>query len=144
MSKKYHVYIGRWQSPHLGHKWIIDRSLEQDKPVLILIRDVETDEKNPFSAEEVKAMLYNAFWNEINVGMVKLQIIPDIASVNYGRGVGYDVICHEGAAPEHIKAISATEIRRKMSEGDDSWKECVIPGAVEWLEKNGKQAAKSS
>ena len=36
---------------------------------------------------------------------VKVIIIPDIESVNYGRGVGYDIIEH--IPPEDIKKISA-------------------------------------
>ena len=39
-------------------------------------------------------------------------IIPDIESVNYGRGVGYDVIEH--TPPEDIKEISATKIRKQL------------------------------
>jgi hypothetical protein len=39
-------------------------------------------------------------------------IIPDIDSVNFGRGVGYDVIEHE--PPTEVKEISATKIREQM------------------------------
>jgi hypothetical protein len=41
-------------------------------------------------------------------------IIPDIDSVNFGRGVGYDVIEHE--PPTEVKEISATKIREQMRE----------------------------
>ena len=41
---------------------------------------------------------------------VKVIIIPDIESVNYGRGVGYDIIEH--VPPTDIGEISATEIRK--------------------------------
>ena len=44
--------------------------------------------------------------------MVRVIIIPDIESVNYGRGVGYEIIEHE--PPAQIKRISATEIRSNM------------------------------
>jgi hypothetical protein len=48
-----------------------------------------------------------------------LSIIPDIESVNYGRGVGYDVIYHE--PPEEVARISGTAIRQKYidSNGDE-------------------------
>jgi hypothetical protein len=36
-------------------------------------------------------------------------IIPDIESINFGRGVGYDVIEH--IPPADIAEISATKIR---------------------------------
>ena len=48
----------------------------------------------------------------INEGVVKVIIIPDIESVNYGRGVGYEIIEHQ--PPEQIKRISTTEIRSNM------------------------------
>ena len=38
--------------------------------------------------------------------------MPDIESINYGRGVGYDIIEH--FPPEKVKKISATEIRKKI------------------------------
>jgi hypothetical protein len=52
----------------------------------------------------------------ISEGRVKLTIIPDIESINWGRGVGYDLIEH--VPPQDIHDISATKIREKMkSEG---------------------------
>lgn len=39
-------------------------------------------------------------------------IIPDIESVNYGRGVGYEIIEH--IPPNEIREISATSIRDQM------------------------------
>jgi hypothetical protein len=43
-------------------------------------------------------------WDKILVS-----IIPDIESINYGRGVGYDVIYHE--PPADVAVISGTAIR---------------------------------
>ena len=43
---------------------------------------------------------------------VKVMIIPDIESVNYGRGVGYGIIEH--VPPTDIEKISATQIRKDM------------------------------
>jgi hypothetical protein len=43
---------------------------------------------------------------------VKIIIIPDIESVNIGRGIGYDVIEH--VPPQEIHDISATQIREQM------------------------------
>ena len=39
-------------------------------------------------------------------------IIPDIESVNYGRGVGYSVIEH--IPPSDVSEISATKIREQL------------------------------
>lgn len=132
MSKpKYHTFVGRWQSPHLGHKWLINKHLSKNEPVLIMVRDVEADEKNPFTAQEVVEMLNCAFKSEIEKDLVKIIIIPDIYSINYGRGVGYAVVEHK--PNEKIKAISATEIRRKIRAGESGWQEMVMPGVEEFL-----------
>ena len=50
----------------------------------------------------------------VEKGRVKLMIIPDIESVNYGRDVGYDIIEH--IPPQEIKKISGTDIRRSLNE----------------------------
>ena len=133
MKPKYHAYFGRWQSPHIGHKWLIDQHLSKNEKVLIFIRDVDIDEKNPFTAEEVKEMLGLAFEKEISNGLVRLEISPDIFSLNIGRGVGYDVVEHK--PNDEIKSISATEIRRKIRENEDGWREMVIPGVEDFLIK---------
>jgi hypothetical protein len=48
----------------------------------------------------------------IQDGKVIVTIIPDIESINYGRGVGYDIIEH--IPPAEIGEISATSIREQM------------------------------
>jgi hypothetical protein len=107
--KKYALYIGRWQNWHKGHEWLINQQLQKGKNVWVAIRDVEVDENNPKTAQEVFQMLIQEpFFNE-NFNKILLSIIPDIESVNYGRGVGYDVIYHE--PPTDIGQISGTAIR---------------------------------
>lgn len=109
MSKKYAMYIGRWQNWHKGHEWLIRQQLDQGKNVWVAIRDVEVDANNPKTAQEVFQMLtQEPFFNE-NFDKIFLSIIPDIESVNYGRGVGYDVIYHE--PPADVAVISGTAIR---------------------------------
>ncbi len=111
-GKQYSMFIGRWQPWHPGHRWLIDQRLNEDKNVLICIRDIEPDEKNPWSAIEVMSNLYNELANLIEADRVKVMIIPDIESVNFGRGVGYDIIEHE--PPTEVKEISATKIREQL------------------------------
>ena len=48
----------------------------------------------------------------IQEGRIFISIVPDIESVNYGRGVGYDVIEH--VPPSDINEVSATKIRAEM------------------------------
>jgi len=110
------MFIGRWQPWHQGHRWLIDQRLNDGKNVLIYIRDVEPNEKQPWTAQEVLINLSNELKDLIQEGKIKIIIIPDVESINYGRGVGYDVIEH--IPPSDIHDISATKIREKMrSEG---------------------------
>lgn len=109
MSKKYALFIGRWQNWHKGHEWLINQQLEKEKNVWVAIRDVEVDENNPKTAQEVfQNLIQEPFFNN-NFDKILLSIIPDIESINYGRGVGYDVIYHE--PPEEVAKISGTSIR---------------------------------
>ena len=109
---KYSMYIGRWQPWHQGHRWLIDQRLDDGKNVLICIRDIEPDEKNPWTSKEVEANLQIELKDLVEQGRVKIITIPDIESINIGRGVGYDLIEH--CPPDQIKDISATSIRNKM------------------------------
>ena len=109
---KYSMYIGRWQPWHQGHRWLIDQRLDDGKNVLICIRDIEPDEKNPWTSKEVEANLQIELKDLIKQGKVKIVIIPDIESINIGRGVGYDIIEH--VPPEEIRDVSATNIRKQM------------------------------
>lgn len=112
MSKQYSMFIGRWQPWHQGHRWLIDQRLNNGKNVLICIRDIEPSEKQPWTADEVMLNLSEELEDLLNEGRIKIIKIPDVESVNYGRGVGYEVIEH--IPPENIKEISATKIRAKM------------------------------
>ena len=123
MSKKYAMYIGRWQNWHKGHEWLINQQLEKGKNVWVAIRDVPTDENNPKTAHRVFLdLLEEPFFIE-NTDRILISIIPDIESVNWGRGVGYEV--NEFYPPEDIKMISATFIRNSIKEGNDEWKQYV-------------------
>ncbi len=50
---QYSLFIGRWQPWHDGHQWLIDQRLKQGKNVCIAIRDVEPNENQPWTAEEI-------------------------------------------------------------------------------------------
>lgn len=116
--KKYAMFIGRWQTWHAGHEWLIRQQLDKGKDVWVAIRDVPQDENNPKTAHEVLRDLTNEPFFQNNWDKIYLSIIPDIESVNYGRAVGYEVIYHE--PPKEIEAISGTAIRKKYidSNGD--------------------------
>ena len=109
---KYSMFIGRWQPWHDGHRWLIDQRLNEGKSVLICIREVSKDDKNPYDPVDVKKNIEKELQDLVESGKVKVIIIPDIESVNYGRGVGYEIIEH--TPPTEIGNISATKIRKKL------------------------------
>jgi len=111
-SGKYAMFIGRWQVWHSGHRWLIDQALNEGKKVLLCIRDVEPDEKNPWTAYQIFLNLSRELADLVNEGKIRIEMIPDIESINIGRGVGYDVIEH--VPPQEIHDISATKIREQM------------------------------
>jgi len=62
-----------------------------------------------YAQEVFQELIKVPFFNE-NFDKILLSIIPDIESVNYGRGVGYEVIYHN--PPSDIESISGTKIRQ--------------------------------
>ena len=111
-EKKYSVFFGRWQPFHKGHYWLINERLKEGKNVWVAIRDVKPDEKNPWTAQEILMNLSEELKELIEEGKIFISIVPDIESINYGRGVGYDIIEH--VPPKEIGDMSATSIREQM------------------------------
>lgn len=111
-GKQYSMVVGRFQPFHDGHKWLMNQCLDEGKNVLICIRDIEPDDKNPYTSEEVYTNVSQELSELIGEGKVKVIIIPDIESVNFGRGVGYDIIEH--IPPQEVGNISATKIREQL------------------------------
>ena len=115
------LFVGRWQPFHNGHKWLIGQKLEQEIPVLIAVRNVAPDEKNPLTTAQTVEILEKMYAS----AAVEIIVIPDIESVNFGRTVGYEI--NEFEPPENIGGISATEIRRDLKTKSDGWKEKIDP-----------------
>jgi cytidyltransferase-like protein len=111
-ENKFALFIGRWQPFHDGHQWLINQQLVKGNNVCIAIRDVEQDEKNIWTSEEIQVMLEERFKDEIMLGKIKVICIPDIDSINIGRDVGYDIIEHK--PPHVIGEISGTKIREEL------------------------------
>ena len=110
------LFIGRWQPLHPGHKWLFNQKLDENIPILIAVRDTPVNDSNPFSTNDVISNLRKEYHEEVKSGMVKVISIPDIESVNYGRGVGYEI--NEFVPPDDISKISATRIREKLKKND--------------------------
>ena len=113
------IFVGRWQPLHLGHMELFNQKLNAGIPLLIMVRDLAPDERNPFTTEQTVAMLEKVYAGK----EVKVMVIPDIESVNWGRGVGYEL--NEFIPAANLAAVSATAIRNGIKEGNDEWKSVV-------------------
>ena len=115
-DSQWSLFIGRWQPLHEGHKELFRQVISEGGKVCVAIRDGEVNEKNPFSPFQVMSNIFDEMKDEVEEGTLKVIIIPDICSVDFGRGVGYDIIEH--IPPPEVAEISATKIREQMkSEG---------------------------
>ena len=98
------------QPLHKGHLWLINQRLKEGKNICLTIRDVEPNE-NQLQMNQIEEMIHEGELKDlIQDGRVVTTIIPDIESINYGRGVGYEVIEH--FPPDEIKEISANFYKR--------------------------------
>lgn len=86
--------------------------------MLVMVRDVPPDDANPLTAAEAAELIRKRFGDRVEV-----MVIPDVESVNYGRGVGYEV--NEWIPPEATASISGTELRARLRTGDESWMELI-------------------
>ena len=129
-DRKRAVFIGRYQPYHYGHINLIQQKLDEGIPVLIMIRDIEADERNPFTTEQTVEIV--KMYHDSKGEDVEVMIIPDIESVNYGRGVGYEI--NEYTPTEEIGRISATDIRNSIKSGNEDWKEMVDPSIHEIIQ----------
>jgi phosphopantetheine adenylyltransferase len=115
-DNQWSLFIGRWQPLHTGHKELFRQVISEGGKVCVAIRDGEVNEKNPFSPFQVMDNIFNEMQAEVEADKLKVIIIPDICSIEFGRGVGYDIIEH--IPPPEVAEISATKIREQMkSEG---------------------------
>ena len=133
-DKQYAIFIGRFQPLHNGHIALFRQKLDAGIPLLIMVRDLQPDERNPFTTEQTVKMLKKVFKGQD----VKVMIIPDIESVNWGRGVGYEL--NEFVPPADLGAVSATAIRNGIKDGNAEWKKMVDPiihkDIIKYLKEN--------
>lgn len=120
-SKKYAIFIGRFQPYHNGHTDLVQQKLDQGVPALIMVRDIKPDAKNPFTTEQTMNMIKK--YHSAKGQDVEVISIPDIESVNYGRGVGYEI--NEYTPPDAVGFVSATAIRESVATGDNRWRDMV-------------------
>ena len=107
--------LGRWQPWHGGHQKLFEETLKRAEQVLIMVRDVQGVDDNPFDFETVKANIEKALVDY--EGKYKIILVPNITNICYGRGVGYKI--EEIVLDEETQKISATKIRQQMRDHGD-------------------------
>ena len=100
--------LGRWQPWHDGHQKLFEEILKKTGQVLIMVRDVQGVDDNPFDFETVKKNIEARLDKDYKD---KFKIIC------YGRGVGYKI--EEIVLDEETQKISATKIRKQMRDSGD-------------------------
>ena len=107
ISNRHDCFIGRWVYFHSGHEAIIRKVWEKNRRrVLILIMDTE----EATTAQE-REMAIGDRLKELGIPHA-IRIIPPIASVNWGRKVGYERNYID--VDEATQAISATKIGEEL------------------------------
>lgn len=87
------------------------------KPVLILIMDAEEEPRASRRADVISTVLSERSIPHETV------VIPPIASINWGRNVGYET--NYINVDPRIQQISGTDIREKIRNGNHDWKQSV-------------------
>ena len=72
---------------------------------------MQTDDSNPYTANQVKENLEKEL--RYNAGKVKIEIVPNIINITYGRDVGYKI--EQEQFDKSIEDISATKIRAEQN-----------------------------
>jgi phosphopantetheine adenylyltransferase len=103
--------LGRWQPFHDGHYKLFQEIHKKTGQVLIMVRDVQGVDDNPFDFETVKKNIEEKLNPEFE-GQFKVILVPNITNICYGRGVGYKI--EEIVLDEETQKISATNIRQQM------------------------------
>jgi adenylyl-sulfate kinase len=122
------LFIGRFSPFHNGHYALVAKALDAGKPVAIGVRDTPISEHDPLPTKDRIEMIRECYRGKD----VVVFAMPDIASVNIGRDVGYEIVKHD--LPESVKVISGTEIRRLREAGDRTWRDAVPEGVANWFD----------
>jgi adenylylsulfate kinase len=104
------VFIGRFQPFHDGHKKCVESILSENDRCIILLRDTQATEKNPFDVEKRKALIRAQFPDESRVIIQTIDDPGAALTVYIGRDVGYQLIKLDATT----EAISATDIRKEL------------------------------
>ena len=104
--------LGRFQPWHDGHQALLERAMNKHGQVFLMVRDMPTDENNPYTADAVVENLRKKLVEY--AGFVNIAIVPNILNITYGRDVGYKI--EQEKLDKEIENISANKIRSNARE----------------------------
>jgi hypothetical protein len=102
---------GRWQAPggpHAGHRYLIEKAIEEGYRVIIGVRDIPKNDKDPHDVETRMAQFRKLYGKRVS--FVTIPEDGDGLEVWYGRGVGWEI--KEIEVPDSIRKISGTSLRK--------------------------------
>ena len=102
--------IGRFQPWHQGHTELFKRALSKTGQVVILLRESDGTDNNPYTIEQRIDFIKDAL--SAFVGQFEVIPVPNITHISYGRKVGYKI--EQESFDETIEQISSTNIRKTI------------------------------
>ena len=103
--------LGRFQPWHQGHTELFKRALSKTGQVVILLRESDGTDSNPFTIEQRINFIKDAL--SAFAGQFEVIPVPNITHITYGRDVGYKI--EQEHLDKETESISATEIRKNMT-----------------------------
>ena len=100
--------LGRFQPWHQGHTELFKRALSKTGQVVILLRESDGTDNNPYTIEQRIDFIKDAL--SAFVGQFEVIPVPNITHISYGRKVGYNI--EQESFDEKIEQISSTDIRK--------------------------------
>lgn len=104
--------LGRFQPWHQGHTELFKRALSKTGQVVILLREQDGTDSNPFTVEQRVNFIKEAL--SAYAGKFEVVPVPNITHITYGRDVGYKI--EQEHLDKETESISATDIRKKYHE----------------------------
>lgn len=154
------LYIGRFQPFHLGHLSVVKKTIQECDQLIIGIGSAEDNyqPENPFTAGERFEMIDRVLRAEgiaaekyaivpvRNINNYELwcdhveQLVPYFDAIYTGSSIVKKLFEDQAKHPVKDVAfehdISATEVRRRIKEGED-WQSMVHPKVAEFVEVIG-------
>jgi adenylylsulfate kinase-like enzyme len=123
------LMVGRFQPWHKGHRALFEVALKKYGQVAIAIRCLAVSPENPYTTEQIEDAIRADLRPQYEQRFLILRV-PNIASVVYGRNVGYTI--ERIFLDEDIEQISATDIRK--AQGDETSSFDTAAGLVDHVQ----------